>query len=202
MNSSIAMTKVLDTLVGPLESPLPVKNGVNYLLTSTHDHLIKMSAAPLVEENIQWISTFFGMMPAKNVQHRNALLKSFSEEENFSSSKMFFNNIGNVFSEYGDWIKSGQHLKAENRSLGKYDPRFDCERAINHFITPYPCPSREVVKNYGNDAIYLLQNVFESRNGSPVAMMLKAFKSNEGLDIPLHGENPQKFRISLRDTFR
>ena len=202
MNSSIAMTKVLDSLLGPLKSPLPSENGVNYLLNSTYEHMIKMSAAPLLDENIHLMSSFIDVSPEKNIQHRNGLIKSFSEEDNFRYSKMFFNNIGNIFTDYGEWIKSGQHLKAEGRSLGSYDSKYDCDKVINHFITPFPCPSRDIVKKHGNNILYSLQNIFERKNGSPIAMLLKALKSNEGLDIPLDGENSTKFRISLRDTFR
>lgn len=202
INSSIAMTKILDGLIGPLGAPLPTEHGFNYLLNSVHDHLIKMSAAPLVDDNVKWISRIFDVSPERNILHRNALVKSFSEEDNFSYSKMFFYNIGNLFSEYGNWIKQGEHSRAVSRSFGKYDPMYDCEKVVNHFIAPYPCPGREVVKKYGNSLLYSLRNIFEKENGSPVAMLLKALKTNEGLSIPLNSMNSKKFRLSLKDTFR
>jgi hypothetical protein len=202
LNTSIGMAKILDNLIGPLGSSVPTKNGLDYLLTSINYHFNQKSAAPLIDKNIQWLSSLLEVAPEKNIQHRNSLLKSFSKEENFSYSKNVFNNLGKLFIDYGDWVKSGELELAQKRSLGTYDPKHDCEKVINQFISPYPCPSREVVKVYGNNMIRLLQNTFERQNGSPIAMIMKSAKTGEGLEIPLNGAKTKKFRLSLRDTFR
>lgn len=202
LNNAIGLSKVVDNLVGPFGSPLPSKNGLNYLLNSANYYLNQKSAAPLIDKNINWINSFLDISADKNTQHRNALIKSFTREDNFSYSRNTFNNIGKLFLEYGEWIKSGGLAQAQQRSLGIYDPKYDCLNVINQFISPNPCPSKTIVKKYGNDMLYLFQNIFEKENGSPVAMLMKAAKKGEGLAIPLNGKNQRKVRISLRDTFR
>lgn len=202
LNSALGLSKILDNLLGPLGGTLPTKNGINYLLTSTHDHLVTKAAATLVEKNLLWMSSFFDVMPIVNIQHRNVLLKTVTSVDNFSYTKNFFNNVGILLMDYGQWVKSGEHLKAETRTVGKYDPKYDCEKVINQFITPYPCPGRAKIKEYGDDIIYLLQNVFEEKNGSPLAMILKAAKTGEGIKIPLNGEVTKKYRLTLEETFR
>ncbi|MGZ3790203.1 MAG: hypothetical protein ACXVLQ_16845, partial [Bacteriovorax sp.] len=202
INNSLGMAKVMDGLMGPLGSSVPTSNGVNYVLSSMNYYLNQKNAAPVVEKNIQWLNSLMEVSPKKNIQHRNALVKSFSREDNFSYSKNVFNNLGRLFSDYGDWVKSGEWTKAKSRSLGTYDPRNDCEKVVNQFITPYPCPNKEVVKLYGNDLLFLLQNVWEKEQGSPVSLIMKAVKKGEGIDIPLDGEKTKKMRLSLRDTFR
>ncbi|MDD4975836.1 MAG: hypothetical protein PHY93_15880, partial [Bacteriovorax sp.] len=120
----------------------------------------------------------------------------------FSYSKNVFNNLGKLFIAYGEWVKSGELRKAQSRNLGDYDPRQDCEKVINQVITPYPCPTKETVKLYGSDMLFMLQNTWEADKGSPIALVMKAAKKGEGLDIPLEGKITKKFRMSLRDTFR
>lgn len=202
INTSIGLAKIMDNLLGPLGSALPSKNGVHYLLSSTNYYLNQKSGAPLIDKNLQWINSLFDASPENNTLHRNALVKSFTREDNFAYSRNVFDNLGKLFLDYGDWVKSGQLLKAQTRNLGDYDPRHDCEKVINQVITPYPCPSREMVKYYGNDLLFLLQNTWEANKGSPVALLMKAVKNGAGLDIPLNGIETKKFRMSLRDTFR
>jgi hypothetical protein len=202
MNTSLGMAKIIDNLLGPLGSNVPSKNGINYLLTSANYHLNQKAAAPLIDKNLLWLNSLMDVSPEKNILHRNALVKSFTKEDNFSYSKNVFNNLGKLFIDYGDWVKSGELLKAQNRNLGEYDPRQDCEKVINQVITPYPCPTKETVKLYGNDMLFLLQNTWEAEKGTPIALLMKAVKKGEGLEIPLDGKSIKKFRISLRDTFR
>lgn len=202
MNTSIGLAKLIDNLIGPLGSSVPGKDGINYLLSSVHYHFNQKSAAPLVDKNLQWLSSVLEVVSEKNIQHRNALIKSFTREDNFAYSKNVFNNLGKLFTDYGVWVKSGELSKAQNRSLGSYDPKQDCEKVVNQFISPYPCPNKEVVKLYGNNILYLLQNTFEKENGSPIAMLMKAAKKGEGLDIPLKSKKTKKVRLSLKDMFR
>ena len=49
---------------------------------------------------------------------------------NFSYLKTAFNNIGQLFVDYGDWIKSGDLQKAQMRNLGEYDPKQDCQKVM------------------------------------------------------------------------
>ncbi|MBC7539836.1 MAG: hypothetical protein H7281_13525 [Bacteriovorax sp.] len=201
INTSLGMAKIMDNLLGPLGSSVPSKNGINYLLSSANYHLNQKSAAPLIDKNLQWMNSLIDVMPEKNTLHRNALVKSFTREDNFTYSKNVFNNLGKLFIDYGDWVKSGELLKAQNRNLGDYDPRQDCNKVINQVVTPYPCPTKETVKLYGNDMLFVFQNTWEAEKGSPIAMLMKATKKGEGLDIPLDGKKTKKFRMSLRDTF-
>lgn len=202
MNTTIGMAKIMDNLIGPLGSAVPSKDGINYLLSSVHYHFNQKAAAPLVDKNIQWLASFLDVASEKNIQHRNALLKSFTREDNFAYSNIVFNNLAKLFNDYGAWVRSGELTRAQNRSLGQHDPRHDCENVINKVVSPNPCPSKEVVKKQGDIMLSRLFNIFEPENGSPVAMMMKALKTGEGLEIPLSGKKRKKFRLSLRDTFR
>ncbi len=202
VNTTLGLGKILDNLVGPLNSNVPTKNGLSYLLSSFNYYLNQKQAAPLVEKNLDWLNSFLNVSPENNVQHRNALIKSLSKEENFSNSRSLFNNTGILLSEYGNWIKTGELARAQTRSLGTYDPKNDCANVINQHVSPNPCPSKDVVKKYGNDILYLMQNVWEKEQGSPVALLLKAAKTGDGIEIPYRGKNTRKVRMSLRDTFR
>lgn len=202
VNSSLGMAKILNNLIGPYGSDVPTTNGVSYLLNSANYHLNQKGAAVLVDKNIDWLNSLLSVKPAANEQHRNALLKSFTRESNFAYSKNLFNNVGQLMVDYGDWIKTGQLDKVLNRSLGTYDPQYSCEKNINQFVSPYPCPSKEIIKSYGNDLLFLLQNTWETNQGSPISKILKAVKTGEGLDIPLRGKNQRRVRLTLRDTFR
>ncbi len=202
VNTTLGFAKIMDNLIGPLGSSVPTVGGVSYLLNSTNYYLNERAAAPLIEQNINWLNSLSNVLPEKNTLHRNSLIKSFTKEDNFSSAKFVFNNLGKLLSDYGDWVKSGELEKAQRRSLGSYDPNSNCNKVINQFITPYPCPSNEMIKLYGNDILFLLQNTWEREKGSPIAQLLKAVKKGEGLEIPLEGKKTRKFRLSLRDTFR
>jgi hypothetical protein len=202
INTGFAITKLMDNLVGPYGSAMPTKKGINYLLTSANYHLNKKEAALLINKNLQLMTLLMEVVPEKNVLHRNALIKSFTREENFTYSKSVFNNLGLVFKDYGSWIKSGELLKAEKRNLGEYDPRNDCQNVLNKFTAPFPCPSKETVKLYGGEILSMLQNTWEKEEGSPIASILKAVKTGDGLEIPLDAKKTKKYRITLKETFR
>ena len=202
INTSLGLAKIIDSTVGPLGASVPGRNGVDYLLTSMNYYMNQKSAASLINDDLAWANSLIDLSPDKNILHRNALVKSFSKEENFAYSKNVFNNLGNLFIDYGDWIKNGSWLKSQNRNLGDYDPKQDCEKVINQFISPNPCPSKEVVKLYINDMLFLLQNTWEPAKGTPIALILKAIKTGDGLDIPLGGKITKKVHLSLRDVFR
>ena len=202
LNSSIALSKIIDNLVGPLNSNIPTENGLSYLLSSFNFYLNEKAGAQIVEKNLQWTNTFFNIIPEKNILHRNSLVKSLSKDENFSYGKTIFDNLGKLSMDYGDWIKSGEYLKAKNRSLGTFDPSQTCEKTINQFVSPYACPSKEIVKKYGNEILFSLQNIWEKDQGSPIAMILKGMKMGEGLDVPLNGKSTKKIRLTLRDNFK
>lgn len=199
INTALGMTKIMDNLLGPLGSSVPTKNGVSYLLSSTNYYLNQKVAAPLIDKNLQWANALLDVSPEKNTLHRNALIKSFSREDNFLYSKDVFNNLSKLFTDYGNWVKSGDLEKAQNRSLGVYDPNSDCAKVINQKISPYPCPNKETIKLYGNDLLTFLHTTWEASEGSPIASMLRAAKNGVGLDIPLDGKKTKKYRLSLRE---
>lgn len=202
LNTTVGLTKVMDNLLGPLNSSVPTKNGVTYLLSSFNYYLNEKNAAPLIEKNLQWLNVVLDVNPGKNIQHRNALVKTFSGADNYYFSQSVMNNFGRLFSDYGDWIKSGEWTKAKNRSLGTYDPNQSCEKVINQFIAPYPCPSKEDVKLYTDDMLKVFSRKIGPNNESAIAMLLRSLKPDAGLDIPLDAKKTRKFRLSLRDTFR
>jgi hypothetical protein len=202
LNTSLGTAKLLDNLVGSYGSSVPTKNGITYVLNAANFYLNEKGGAPVVEKNLQWLSSLLDVKPELNIPHRNALAKTFSKEDNFNYSKNFFFNVGSLLEDYGTWVNSGAWEKAKNRSLGDYEPKNDCEKVINQVVTPYPCPTKEVVKLFGNDLLALLQNVWEKEQGSPVSKILKATKTGEGIEIPLEGKNPTKYRLTLRETLR
>lgn len=202
LNTTLGTAKLLDNIVGPYGSASPTENGLTYVLNAANFYLNEKGGASVVDKNLQWLNSLLDVKPEVNIPHRNALIKSFSKQDNFDYSKNFFTNVGKLLEDYGLWIQSGAWEKAKNRSLGVYDPKNDCEKVINQVVTPYPCPTKEVVKLFGNDLLYILQNVWEKDQGSPISKILKAAKTGEGLDIPLEGKNPAKYRLTLRETLR
>lgn len=202
INSTFALSKIIDELIGPLNSAVPTKNGLSYSLESMKYYLNDKKAAPLIDKNLQLVNSLLNIDAAKNTLHRNTLIKSFTRDDNFTVTKDVVNNVGVLFTDYGKWIKSGELARVQNRNLGTFDPNLSCEKVINQVVTPYPCPSKEAVKLYGGDILYLLQNKWGEETGSPVALLLKAVKPGNGLEIPLNGKKTKKVRISLRDVFR
>ncbi len=202
LNNSLGLVKVLDNLLGPVGSTIPTKNGGSYLLNSANYHLNEKQAAPLVEQNLQWLNSFLSVSPEINTQHRNALVKSFTRKENFAYSNTVFANLGQLLEEYADWVKKGELTKAQTRSLGTFDPNLTCAKFVNQFVAPYPCPSTDVVKEHGNKLITSLATIWDPSFGSPIASVIKAVKPGEGLDIPLNSPKTHKYRLSLRETFK
>ena len=202
INNSVALMKAIDTLVGPVGSTLPVQNGVSYLMSSTNEYLNQKGGALLIDQNLNLAESFLNISPDKNILHRNSLVKKFSAQENFSYLKNFFLESSDMLVNYGQWIKTGDYQKASNRSLGTYDPLSDCTKVINQFVAPNPCPSKEIIKQYGNDTLKILSRIWESEQGSPVGQILKALKPDEGLDIPLRGQVTQRYHLSLEESFR
>lgn len=201
MNTSLALGKILDNLIGELNGNVPTEHGMNYLLSSAKYYLNEKKAAPLIEQNLQWLNSFLEVDPDKNAIHRNLLIKSFTDntKDNFNYAKQFFIHLADLAMEYGHWVKSGELEKAQKRSLGTYDPNQECKKTINQFVSPNPCPTKEVVKEHGNNLLTLLQTIQEPAYGSPVAKLLTAMKAGEGLNLP---NKKEKVRLSLRDTFR
>lgn len=202
INTSLGLAKVINNLIGPYGAEAPTQNGVSYLLKSADYHLNQKGAAALVDKNLDWLNSLLNVRPADNEQHRNALIKSFTREDNFSYSQNLFSNVGKLMMEYGEWIKTGQLDQVRNRSLGKFDSQYTCEKSINQFVSPYPCPSKDIVKSIGSDMLQRLQNTWEKDQGSPIAKIMLAFKTDGGLDIPLRGKKSRKIRLSIRDLFR
>ena len=202
INNSIALMKAIDTLVGPVGSALPTTNGVSYLMSSTNEYLNQKGGAPLIDQNLALIESYLNISPDKNILHRNSLVKKISAQENFNYIKTFLIQSSDLLIEYGQWIKSGEYKKAVSRSLGTYDPNNDCAKVVNQFVAPNPCPSKEVIKQYGNDTLKILAHIWESDQGSPIGQILKALKPDEGLDIPLRGKVTQRYHLSLEESFR
>ncbi|MBC7430103.1 MAG: hypothetical protein H7336_15920 [Bacteriovorax sp.] len=202
LNTTLGTAKILDTLIGDVNSQVPTKNGINYLMNSAKFHLNEQKAAALVDKNLSLLAKWLAVLPDQNTIHRNALLKTFTREQNFARASEVTKNAAALSIQYSDWVKKGNLEKAQKRSLGTHDPSQDCEKVVNKVITPNPCPSKEVVKQYTNSIIKFLATIWEKEQGSPVALLLKSVKPGEGLDIPLNGKNTKKYRLTLKETFK
>lgn len=202
LNSTLATSKVFDSLLGPYGSALPTKNGINYLLSSLKFHLDEQRAATLLDKNLNFATKWFSIKPENNLIHRNALIKEFTKEKNFSYANELFKNTARLMMDYGDWVKSGKLEKNEKENNYVYDPAFDCTKVINQNIAPNPCPSRAIVKEHTKGILKYLSTVWEPETGTAVAQLLKALKPGEGLDIPLEGKKTKKYRMTLKETMK
>jgi len=202
LNNSIALTKMLDSILGPVGSLLPTKNGVEYLLESMKYHLVTKNITPTIEKNLDLLSEYFEVSPEKNLVYRNALIRKFTDDSVFDYTNVFFYNVSNLSQQYSDWVKGGKLAQVQNRSLGKYDPAHSCEKAINQVVSPYPCPDVETIKKHTNNVLNYLTTTYDPAVGSPLSLLLKSVKPGEGLLIPYKAKDQYKYRISLKDTLQ
>ncbi|MBC7714342.1 MAG: hypothetical protein H7177_13440 [Rhizobacter sp.] len=202
LNTTLGTAKILDTLLGDVDSQLPTKNGISYFMNSARFHLNEQKAAALVDKNLSLLTKWFEVLPEQNTIHRNALLKTFTGKDNFARANDVSKNAAALSIQYSDWVKKGKLDIAQKRSLGAYDPAFDCDKVINKVITPNPCPSKEIVKKYTNSIIKFLGTVWEKDQGSPVGLLLKSVKPGEGIDVPLNGSKTKKYRLTIKETFK
>jgi hypothetical protein len=202
LNSTIGTAKIIDELIGEIDSALPTKNGVRYLMDSARFQLVKQGAVPLIEKNLDVLEKWLKTNPEKNTIHRNALLKMFTKNDNFSVSSDVLTNISDLSIAYSEWVKNGELAKAQSRSLGEYDPAHDCEKVVNKVVAPNPCPSKEVVKKHLNSAVKYLTTSWDTKVGSPINMIMKGIIPGEGVDIPLRGKNTKKYQLTFKETFK
>lgn len=201
-NTSIAGLKNMDTLLGELDSKLPTTGGLRYLMSSARQHLHVQKAGVLVEKNLDLLENWFNVSPENNLIHRNALLKTYAKEDNFTASNEVVQNLTGLLSQYGDWVSNGSMAKVENRSLGVHNPKTDCENSINKLIAPYACPSNDVIKKQLNKIAGYLTTSWDPKVGSPIMMITKSLVPNQGIDIPLRGDTTKKYRLTLKETFK
>lgn len=202
LNTTLGTASLLNTILGDVDSSLPTKNGIRYLMDSARYHLEEKKARILVDKNLNWLTKWFAVMPEENVIHRNALLKVATRQDNFSLGNDISLNASSLMMNYADWVKKGKLLEAERRSLGTYDSSFDCDKVINKFVAPNPCPSKEVVKKHTNNIVKYLGATYEKEMGSPILHLLRSLKPGEGLDIPLYGKKTKKYRLTLKETMK
>jgi hypothetical protein len=206
LNNTLALTKTLDLLLGPVGSTLPTKNGISYMMESLKHHMVTKGMTPLMEKNVDFLSDFFEVNPESdnemNLTYRNALVRKFTDDSVFSRTNDFFYNVSNLAQQYSDWVKNGKLAQTQNRSLGKYDPNSSCEKVINQVIYSHPCPSADIVKEQTNSILEYLTKTYDPATGSPLSLLLKAVKPGEGLLVPYKAKNQYKHRISLDETFR
>lgn len=202
LNTTLGMTKLLDSILGDVDSKMPTKGGISYLMSSARYHLADQKAAALAEKNLIWLNRWMLTAPEENLIHRNALLKTFTKEKNFSLGNDVSRNIADLMINYSDWVKRGNPAKIEKKFSSAHDPAFDCEKTINHFVAPNPCPSKEVVKKHTHNIVTYLSTTWEKEQSTAIAHLLKALKPGEGLDIPLRGKKTQKYRLTLKETLK
>jgi hypothetical protein len=202
LNTTLGTAKILDSLLGDVDSKLPTKNGITYLMDSAKYHLYDQNALALADRNLAWLSRWFLVSPEDNLIHRNALLKTFTKNQNFAQANEVSKNLAQLSVNYSDWVKSGKLEKTQGRSLGQHDPNNDCEKVVNQFVAPYPCPSKEIIKKYTNSIAKYLSVIWEKEEGSAVSLLLKSVKPGDGLDIPLDGKTTKKYRITLKEVFK
>ncbi len=202
LNTTIGLSKIIDTSFGDVNSTLPTKNGIQYLLESLKEHLNQKGLLVLLQDTIKNLNQSMDLYKDRAVVFRNSLLKSYSSQNNFAYTREVISNLAKVVADIGAWVQSGKWENIKSRDLGKENLKFKCENAINQKIAPYPCPTKEIVKLYGNDLLFYLQNIWEPTEGSPVSLLVKGAKNGEGLDIPLDGKNTKKYRMTLDETLR
>lgn len=202
LNNALGTAKILDSLLGDIDSQLPTKNGISYLMEATRFHLNEQKAAALVDKNISLLSKWLNVLPEQNQIHRNALLKTFTREQNFTKANDISKDVAALSILYSDWVKKGNLAKVEKRVLGEYDPNYDCEKVINKVVSQYPCPTTDVVKKHTNSIAKHLSVTWEKDQGSPIKLLLKSLKPGEGLDIPLNGKKTKKYRLTLKETMK
>ncbi len=202
LNSTIAITKILDSILGPIGSKLPTKNGFTYFLDGLKYHLVEKNAANIIEKNLMTAEHLLNVLPDQNLIYRNELLKRFSGDDVFSESRLVFGNLSKLSELYGDWVKEGKLLKTQTRSLGDFDPNSTCQKVVNQVVSPNPCPSAEVIKRHTGGILKQLTTTYDPSLGSPLGQLLKALKPGEGLSIPHNGKKTQKYRMTLKETFK
>jgi len=202
LNTTIGLSKIIDTTIGELNSPMPTNNGIQYLLDSVKNHLNGKNLLGLTQDLIVNINQSMALYKEKAIIYRNSIIKSFSSQSNFSYTREVISNYSKLLADIGIWVQNGKWEHAKKRDLGKEDPKFTCQNSINQKIAPYPCPTVDIIKLYGNDILASLHNVWEEKEGSPVSLLVKAAKTGEGLEIPLDGKNTKKYRMNLDETIR
>jgi len=202
LNSLIGTSKILDSILGDIDSVLPTKNGIRYIGLASRYHLIEQNALSLLDKNFKIINQWMTVVPQKNVLHRNAMLKEFTRESNFKYTNEVMSNLSSLLSQYGDWIKTGGWDRATNRNLGNYDPSQECEKVINKFVAPFPCPSKEIVKRHTNNILKYLTASWEPGVPSAISQLLTSVKPGEGINIPLGTNKTQKYRLTLKETMK
>ncbi len=202
LNSLIGTSKIIDSLLGEIDSVLPTKNGIRYLGESARYHLIDKGAVTLLDKNLKLVNQWMGVLPSKNILHRNAIIKEFSKESNFKYTNDVARNVSELMFQYGDWVRNGLLEKANNRIIGTYDPAQDCEKVINKFVAPFPCPTKEVVKKHSNNILKHLTASWEQDTGTAIGQLLKSVKPGEGIAIPLGTARTQKYRLTLKETMK
>ena len=202
LNTTLGMANILNTILGEIDSQMPTKDGVRYLMSSAKYHLEDKKAAPLLDKNLAWLVKWFQVLPEENLIHRNAMIKNFTREQNFAYANEVSKNAAVLMMNYSDWVKKGNLLKAQTDLLSSYDPNFDCEKVINKFVAINPCPTKEAVKKHTNNIAKLLGTTWEKNQGSPIGHLLRALKPGEGVDIPLNGKKTTKYRMTLKETIK
>lgn len=202
LNTTLGTANILNTLLGDVDSQLPTKDGVRYLMTASRYHLEDKKAAALIEKNLDWLTRWLNVKPEENQIHRNAMLKTFTREQNFAYANTVSKNAAALMTNYSDWVKSGKLAKAQTALSGTYDPAFDCEKVINQFVAPNACPSKDFVKERTINIAKYLATVWEKEQGTAVNQLLLALKPGEGLNIPLYGKKTKKYRMTLKETMK
>lgn len=202
LNNTIATTKMLDSILGPVNSKLPTRNGIDYLLESLRYHLVEKKVAPALEKNVSLLTQYFDVLPESNQIYRNTLIRTFTEKDNFSYANNVLANLATLSQQYADWVKAGRLKQVQNRSMGEYDPKYSCANQVNQVVSPYPCPGVNVIKNHLNRMLNYLTTSYDANVGSPVKLLLSAIKPGEGVAIPHNGKHQRKYRMSLKEIFQ
>ncbi len=202
LNTTLGTVKILDSLLGEIDSKIPTKGGINYLMNSAKFHLNDQGAAGLVDKNLAFFVKWFEVFPEENLIHRNALLKSFTREGNFARANDLSLNLSQLSMDYSDWVKKEKNNRIQNKNLFEYDPNQDCIKVVNQVISLNPCPSKEIVKKNTKKILGQLVTVWEKSQGSAIGQILKAAKPGEGLNIPLGTNNTKKYRLTLKEMLK
>lgn len=200
LSGTLAVAKVVDVTVGDKYG----KGGLSYFMTSLKEHLYGKGLESLVLNGLNVFSDFMGQVKEKGEIHRNALVKLFAKNSNFSASRLFFKDVSGLFSKYVTWTQNKELEKYNQARADKitYKKEFSCEAVMNPFIYADSCPNKELVKKHLKNIFKLMTNIYEKPQKSGIHHLVKSMRADTGIKIPYQAGKQRAHVVSLGETFK
>lgn len=200
ISGTLAVAKIIDETVGSNDQ----KGGLSYLMTSLKEHLYTNGLEALVLNGMTVFSEFMGEAGDQNEIYRNALIRLFTKEANFTASRSFFQDVSGLFDRYVTWVQNKELEKYNQAREDKivYKKEFACESVMNTFIYTHSCPDKELVKKHLKNIFKLMTNIYEKPQKSGIHHLVKSMRADTGIKIPYQSANQKTHVVSLGETFR